>query len=141
MSIRRDTKLTCVALAALLLAPIILRTHAGLREPGNQTYIVISERIERGSPIYKLNGKRVEDTRENGLITNLAEIVQARGTHIPVIIIIDVRAPFTEVGKLETALDKADLSYGRKIYVTDFRGGTMNEIHWDEKAIPLPSNY
>ena len=73
-------------------------------------------------------------------MTNLGNIVRVRGLRIPVFIIIDVRASFSEVGKLETALDKIDLTYERRVFVTDFRGGTMNEIHWDETAIPIPHN-
>lgn len=59
---------------------------------------------------------------------------------VPVDIIVDVRAPFSEVGKLETALDKSDLT-NRRVYVSNFKDGTMNEIHWDERAVPLPSVY
>lgn len=88
--------------------------------------------------IYRIDGRRVEDTRANSLLANLARIAQVRGTHVPAFVIVDVRAPFAEVGKLETALDKSGLNDGRRIFVTDFRGGTMNEIHWDQAPIPLP---
>lgn len=100
--------------------------------------IVISARMQAGSLVYRLNGKRVEDTPANSLLTNLAKLVRARGARVPVIIIIDVRAPFTEVGKIETALDKTGITSTRRIYVTDFRDGTMNEILWDQKPVPLP---
>jgi hypothetical protein len=50
--------------------------------------------------VYRVDGKRVEDSKDNSLLTNLGEIVNARGTEMPVLIIIDVRAPFSEVGKL-----------------------------------------
>ncbi|HVA16863.1 MAG TPA: hypothetical protein VMV59_04015 [Candidatus Dormibacteraeota bacterium] len=66
--------------------------------------------------------------------------MKKHGTKIPAFIIIDVRAPFSEVGKLETALDKVDLTYERRLFVTDFRDGTMNEIHWDDTSIPIPHN-
>jgi hypothetical protein len=101
--------------------------------------VVVSAQVENGSLVYKVNGRKVEDNKENSLLTNLAQIVKERGTEIPVFIIIDVRAPFTEMGKLETALDKADLVHSRRLFVADFRSGRMNEIHWDETPIPVPA--
>ena len=102
--------------------------------------VVVSVRIEKGSLVYKVNGKTVEDSKENSLITNLARIAKERGDQVPVFIIVDVRAPFTEVGKLETALDKVELTHSRRLFVTDFRDSTMNEIHWDQTPVPIPSN-
>ncbi len=102
--------------------------------------VVVSVRIEKGSLVYKVNGKTVEDSKENSLITNLARIAKVRGNEVPVFIIVDVRAPFTEMGKLETALDKVELTYSRRLFVTDFHDSTMNEIHWDQAPVPIPSN-
>jgi hypothetical protein len=102
--------------------------------------VVVTARMEKGALVYRVNGKIVEDSKENSLITNLAQIAKARGSDVPVSIIVDVRAPFAEIGKLETALDKADLSHSRRLFVTDFRHSTMNEIHWDQTPIPIPSN-
>jgi hypothetical protein len=99
---------------------------------------VISAQIEGHALIYRIDGRQVENTRANSLLANLARVVQVRGTGLPAFVIVDVRAPFTEVGKLETALDKSGLNGDRRIFVTDFRGGTMNEIHWDQAPIPLP---
>jgi hypothetical protein len=99
--------------------------------------IVVSAQMQDGTLVYRVNGRRVEDTRQNSLLTNLANVVRTRGVDVAVFIIIDVRAPFSEVGKLETALDKADLKH-RRLFVSDFRDATMNEIHWDETAIPIP---
>jgi hypothetical protein len=96
--------------------------------------------MEQRSLVYKLNGKRVEDRWDNSFLKSLAKVATARGSKTVVFIIVDVRAPFTEVGKLETALDKANLTYDRRLFVSDFRGGTMNEIHWDNAAIPIPKN-
>jgi len=100
--------------------------------------LVLTAQMELGALVYKLNGKRVEDRRDNSLLKNLVEVVTTRGTKIAVFIIVDVRAPFAEVGKLETALDKADLTYKRRLFVADFQAGTMNEIHWDEGPVPIP---
>lgn len=100
--------------------------------------VVVSSRIENGSLVYRVSGKRVEDSVENSLLTNLGNIVKARGTAIPVFVVIDVRVPFTEMGKLEAALDKADLTH-RRLFVSDFQNGSMTEIHFD-KAIPIPRN-
>jgi hypothetical protein len=102
--------------------------------------LILSARMEKRTLVYRVNGKRVEDSRENSLLTNLENVVNVRGTAIPVFIIIDVRAPFTEVGKLETALDKVELTRDRRLFVTDFSDGIMNECHWDETAIPIPRN-
>jgi hypothetical protein len=102
--------------------------------------VVVTARMEKGALVYRVNGRIVEDSKENSLITNLARIAKARGSDVPVSIIVDVRAPFTEIGKLETALDKADLTHSRRLSVTDFRDSTMNEIHWDQTPIPIPSN-
>jgi len=96
--------------------------------------------MEKQGLVYKVNGKTVEDSKENSLITNLARIAKLRGNEVPVFIIVDVRAPFTEVGKLETALDKVELTHSRRLFVTDFRDSTMNEIHWDKTPVPIPSN-
>jgi hypothetical protein len=115
----------------------IARAHGWLATRRNQTRSLNSS-DGRGFFVYKLNGKRVEDRKDNSLLKNLAEVVTARGSKTPVFIIIDVHAPFTEIGKLETALDKADLTYARRLFVTDFRKGTMNEIHWDHSAVPIP---
>jgi len=89
--------------------------------------------------VYRVNGRRVEDTRKNSLLTNLGNVVRTRGIDTPVFVIIDVRAPFSEAGKLETALDKAGLTH-RRLFVSDFRDETMNEIHWDATAVPIPPN-
>jgi len=100
--------------------------------------LVLSAQMENGALVYRLDGKRVEDSRRNSLLTNLIGIVKARGTDVPVFIIIDVRASFTEVGKLETALDKTGLTR-RRLFVSNFKNGVMNEIRWDETAVPIPS--
>ena len=134
-----ETVATCMAVLALFFVPIVSRT-AGISRSGAERFpsIVISAQMEGRALIYRIDGKRVEDTRSNSMLANLASIVRLRGNRVPAFIIVDIRAPFTEVGKLETALDKSDLTGGRRIFVTDFRGGTMNEIHWDETPIPLP---
>lgn len=102
--------------------------------------LVLSARMEEGRLTYRLDGKRVEDSVQNSLLTNLGRIVRTRGTNFPVWIVIDVRAPFSEVGKLETALDMSDLTQ-RRLFVSDFTDRVMNEVHWDERAIPLPKAY
>jgi hypothetical protein len=130
-----------LALCSLLLAPLLLGrvvTPQAQRQAAQP--IVVSVQMVNGTLIYRVNGKRVEDNPKNSLLTNLGNIANARGLKIPVFIIVDVRAPFSEVGKLETALDKVDLTYERRLFVTDFRDGLMNEIHWDHTAIPIPKN-
>jgi hypothetical protein len=99
--------------------------------------VLLSAQVQNGSIVYKLNRKRVEDSRTNSLLTNLGKIVERYGSQVPVFIVIDVRAPFSEVGKLETALDKAGLTR-RRLFVSNFTDGMMNEIHWDETPIPIP---
>lgn len=102
--------------------------------------IVLSVQIELGKPVYKLNGKTIEDRSENSLLKNLMQVVTDRGSKTEVLLIIDVKAPFTEAGKLETALDKIDMP-NRRLFIADFDDGTMNEIHLDTKATPIPKDY
>jgi hypothetical protein len=101
--------------------------------------VTLSVQIEHGKPVYKLNGKIVEDRRENSLLNNLMQVATRRGGNTEVLLIIDEKAPFTEVGKLETALDKIDMP-SRRLFVADFNDGTMNEIHLDTKASPIPKD-
>jgi len=127
--------------AWLLLFFVVLGFAVTSKAQGNKHKpLILSAEIVKGMMIYKLDGKRVEDSKSNSLLTNLTAIVRARGNAIPVFVIVDVRAPFSEVGKLDTALAKADLLRERKLFVTNFRDGTMNEIHWDETGIPIPLN-
>ena len=128
--------LACSLFAALLpMGSVMSQAPASASRP-----VVVSVRVERGSSIYGLNGKKVEDSAKNSLLTNLGRTVEERGTEARVFIIIDVRAPFSEVGKVGTALEKVGLTHYR-LFVSNFRGGTMNEIHWDETPIPLPPAY
>jgi hypothetical protein len=124
-----------MALLWVIFVPVWLASQAQTSRP-----VVVSARMEKGGLVYKVNGKTVEDNKDNSLITNLSRIAKERGNEVPVIIIVDVRAPFTEVGKLETALDKVELTRSRRLFVTDFRDSTMNEIHWDQTPVPIPSN-
>jgi len=128
--------------ALLLLCTPLWLVHIGAAQTSQAVPpVVLTARVEKGKIIYNLNGRRVEDSKPNSLLTNLSRVVEQRGTEVPVFIVIDVRASFSEVGKLETALDKADLTH-RRLFVSDFgREGMMNEIHWDETGIPLPSNH
>lgn len=124
-----------LALLWILFVPIGFTFQTQTSSP-----VLVSARMEKGALVYKVNGKTVEDSKENSLLTNLARIAKMRGNEVPVFIIVDVRAPFTEVGKPETALDKVDLTHSRRLFVTDFRDSTMNEIHWDPTPVPIPSN-
>jgi len=116
---------------------LILCVAASQPERAESKPVVLSVQIEHGSPVYKLNGKTVEDRRENSLLNNLGQVATDRGSNTTVFVIIDEKAPFTEVGKLETALDKIDMP-NRRLFVADFADGTMSEIHLDPKALPIP---
>jgi len=109
-------------------------------DSGPSKAVVLTVYMEAGKPIYRLNGKEVEDRRDNSLLRNLTEVVRERGAKIPALVIVDVRAPLTEFGKLETALDKVDLTSERRLFVGNFQDGTMNEIHWEAKALPIPKD-
>jgi biopolymer transport protein ExbD len=124
---------SCSVLLSLLLPP---STASQTNDYATQP-VVVSAQTENAMLVYKVNGKRVEDSRKNSLLTNLGKIQDARGDNVPVFIVIDVRASFSEAGKLETALDKVGLMNYR-LFVSNFSDGTMNEIHWDESAIPIP---
>lgn len=133
------------SIAVRLIFPLLLLIAFGARLPvhsatgrgKSKSPVVLSVQMENGSKVYRLNGRRVENSVENSMLTNLGRIVRGRGTRIPAIIIVDVRAPLSEVDKLETALDKSGITQSR-VFVTNFKGGTMNEIHWDETPVPLP---
>lgn len=128
-------------LASWVIVFFPLLCWSGPRTESSQTKpLVLTVYVEAGRPIYKLDGKEVEDRRDNSLLKNLTEEVQKRGTNIPVSVIVDVRAPLTEFGKLETALDKAGLTSERRLFVGDFRDGQMNEIHWEQKSLPIPKD-
>ncbi|MGC2831081.1 MAG: hypothetical protein WB994_15710 [Candidatus Acidiferrum sp.] len=128
----------CLLLFCFILPPFLLsRTGATPISERATKPVVLTARIENGSLVYRINGKRVENSIENSLLVNLGNIVKTRGAEIPVFIVIDVRAPFTEISKLGTALDKAGLTH-RRFFVSYFHDGTMNEIHWDDTSIPIP---
>lgn len=136
VSRRSAVVLACSLFAALLpMGSVMSQALASGPRP-----VVVSVRLERGTLIYRLNGRRIEDRANNSLLTNLGRTVEERGTGATVFIVIDVRAPFSAVGKVETALDKVGLTHYR-LFVSNFRGGIMNEIHWDETPIPLPPSY
>jgi hypothetical protein len=101
--------------------------------------IVVSAEMKRGTMVYRLNGRIVENSRQNSLMKNLAKVLDTRGDQVMVFLVIDVHAPFREMGKLETALDKIGLTQ-RRFFVSDFSDGRMQEVHVDEKAIPIPPN-
>jgi hypothetical protein len=130
----------CFLLFCFIIPPFLLsRTGASPLSEHDAKPVVLAARMENGPLVYRIDGKRVEDSKENSLLVNLGNIVKTRGTRVPVFIVIDVRAPFTEIGKLGTALDKVGLTHGR-FFVSYFRDGTMNEIHWDDTSIPIPRN-
>ena len=101
--------------------------------------VVLSAQVKHGQIVYELNGRVVEDNARNSILKNLTRILDTRGSSTPVFVVVDVRAPFSEFGKLETALDKVGLPK-RRFFVTDFTDATLNEVHWDEKAVPIPKN-
>lgn len=136
------------SIAIRLISPLLLLiafaaplpVHSATRREKAKPPVVLSVQIENGTKVYRLNGKQVENNVENSILTNLGRVVRAQGTRIPALIILDVRAPLSEVGKLETALDKSGITQ-RRIFVTNFKGGIMNEIHWDGTPVPLPPDY
>ncbi len=122
--------LTAVAMAQLL-------SSSGGDKRQNRAVLLIVQ-MHSGKLTYKLDGKQVETRRDNSLLKTLGEVATQRGAKTPVFIIVDERAPFTEIGKLETALDKIDMP-NRRLFVADFPDGTMNELHWDVKPLPIPA--
>ncbi len=128
--------------AGLVMLSSVLLVNMSVAEPqetAESKPIVLSVKMEHGKSVYRLNGKTVEDRRENSLLNNLMQVATERGNKTLVLVIVDERAPFTEAGKLQTALDKIDMP-NRKVFIADFADGTMNEIHWDDKAIAIPKS-
>ena len=99
--------------------------------------MVISVRILKGSAVYRVDRKVVENTRENSLLTNLETVASAKGLDWPVIVLVDVKAPLKEIGKLETAVAKIDFS-NHRVFVGDFQRGVMEELHWGQGSVPIP---
>ncbi|SRR6266481_1654521 len=123
-----------------LLAVLVLTFSAGSWAQKNDGQsLVVSVQIVKGTRVYRVNRKVVEDTSHNSLLTNLETAAAERGLDYPVIVLVDVKAPFTEVGKLETALDKIDFKH-RRLFVGDFETAVMNEFHWDQNGVPIPAN-
>ena len=56
--------------------------------------VILSVQREHGKPVHRLNGKTVEDRRENSLLNNLMQIATDRGSSTEVLLIIDEKAPF-----------------------------------------------
>ena len=134
----RKTAIRCLLLSCFLPVPWLFSPVATSQTKELMTQpVVVSARIQKGVVIYTVNGKRVEDARKNSLLKNLARILEARGSEVPVFIVIDVRAPFSELGKLETALDKVGLTHYR-LFVSNFNDDMMTEIHLDAAGIPIP---
>jgi hypothetical protein len=128
---------TAMRASALFLTLLLVSGAWSQTEPQAAHPVVVSAEMQRGVIVYRLNGRRVEESRKNSLLTNLGNVAGTRGLDVAVYIVMDVRAAFTEVGKLETALDKIGLT-NHRLFVADFRDATMNEIHWDQDAIPIP---
>lgn len=101
--------------------------------------VVVSARVKNGKIVYKVNGRIVENSVRNSLITNLGNVLKTQGRETPVFIVVDVCAPIAQFGHIETDLDKVDLP-NRRFFVTNFTDAIMNGIHWDDKPIPIPSN-
>ena len=100
--------------------------------------VVVSAQVKKGTIVYRVNGRIVENSVRNSLLTNLGKVLTDRGRDTPVFIVVDVRAPIAQFGHIETALDKIDLP-NRRFFVTNFSDGMMIEIHWGDKPVPIPS--
>jgi hypothetical protein len=124
---------------------LVFSVWGGLLDTGPQSLdadshpVVVTVRVRNGKTVYKLDGKVVENSARNSLITNLTKILVSRGREAPVWVVVDVRAPFSEVGKIETALDKVNLP-NRRFFVTNFTDDMANELHWDAKPVRIPRN-
>ena len=114
--------------------PLTLYVAASQVQRAESKPVILSVQIEHGKPVYKLNGKTVEDRRENSLLNNLMQVATDRGSNAAVILIIDEKAPFTEVGKLETALDKIDMP-NRRLFVADFDDETIERDSFGSKSV------
>lgn len=87
-----------VALCFVLSFPAILAPQ--IKERSTHP-VSLSAQMKNGAPLYRLNGKVVEDRVQNSLLNNLTRILAAHGSETPVFVVVDVRAPFSEFGKLE----------------------------------------
>jgi hypothetical protein len=134
------TTSTTLVLYGVLLSCCWLSTTAWSQAQQQTDHpVVVSAEMKVGALVYKLNGRIVDNSRQNSLLKNLATVVDKRGAQVMVFLVIDVNAPFHEMGKLETALDKVGLTQ-RRFFVSGFSDGLMQEIHFDEKTVPIPPN-
>lgn len=105
---------------------------------GTARPIVVSAQMKNGKLIYRVNGKTVETSPRNSLMTNLGIVLGSRGKETRVFIVIDVLAPFAEFTHIDTALDKVDLPNRRYFVSTFAKDRMMTEVHWADKAVPIP---
>jgi hypothetical protein len=126
-------------LGVLLAMSILNCSSLAWAQKNDPQPLVVSVQIVKGTRVYRVNRKVVEDTRDNSLLTNLERAASERGLDYPVIVLVDVEAPLSEVGKLETALDKIDFKH-RRLFVGDFETSVMNEFHWEQNGVPFPAN-
>ena len=115
----------CFLILATSLSPTVQSQAPGA---ASRPLVLTSQMMTAGI-VYRVNGKIVEDSKENSLLTNLEKITETRGLALPAFVIVDFRLPLTEMGKLETALDKVELTKNRRVFVSYFDDGLMNEIH------------
>ena len=121
----------------MLLLLCLFSLSRDLRAQQDRPPVVISIRMLKGSAVYRVDRKVVENTRENSLLTNLEAVASSKGLDWPILILVDVNAPLREIGKLETAVAKIDFS-NHRLFVGDFQTGTMEELHWGQVSVPIP---
>ena len=87
----------------------------------------------------KSDGRKREGTSERALLESTWAVVSKRGPGIRAFVIVDVDAKFSDVGPIFEALTKDGIDLERiQLFVADFKGGSMNELHWDLKSVRIP---
>lgn len=127
----------CLVLLCLVFFAREARAQSNQTEQSKQTPVVVSVRMVRGTAQYRVDKKVVEDTGANSLQTNLEAVASAKGLDWPITILVDVNAHLTEIGKLKAAVDKVEFS-NYTMFVGDFQKGTMEELRWGPKNVPIP---
>lgn len=110
--------------------------------PGNQGQRVRPTVIEVNKTphgvTYKVDSETAELTPKGNLLYLLNQVRRERGSHVPVIVLLDPRVPIDEIGNVDGTAGKAQLN-NLRFFVIDRDTPRMSEIKWGP-SIPYSTN-
>lgn len=122
-------------LVAVLLFVIPISSQTNF--PNSEPAAVVSVEIRSGASIYRVDGHRVEERKGNSLLLQLSRAVARRHENGEIFLVIDKRARISEIGKLNTAVDKVGAKNARRVFIADFDQKLMSEVSISEASVPL----